>query len=77
MRSITQILIDIDTKIKEHTDIIDTVDIELKKFKGLKQGASSSGMMQNAQRQLVLKDKIIFHRAAILTLKDLKDSINA
>jgi hypothetical protein len=76
MLSVDKISIIIDNKIKEHTDVIEQVDQDLKQFKGLKQGASTSSMAQNAQRQMVLKDKILFHRAAILALNDLKDSIN-
>lgn len=75
MKTINEILTDIDKRIKEHTDIIEEVDAELKSF-GRAGGAARNTDIQVASKKLVLKDKIMFHKAAILVLNDLKASIN-
>lgn len=75
MKTIGEILATIDSKVKEHTDIIQEVDVELKSISS-NGGAARSSMIAAASRKLILKDKILFHRAAILALNDLKESIN-
>lgn len=64
----------IDLRIQEHSKIIEQVDDEVKSLN--KSGMSSNIERMEAQRRLILKDKILFHRAAILALKDLKEEIN-
>lgn len=75
MKTVGEILATIDTKVKEHTDIIQEIDVELKSISS-NGGAARSSMIAAASRKLILKDKILFHRAAILALNDLKESIN-
>ena len=75
MKTVGEILATIDTKVKEHTDIIQEVDVELKSISS-NGGAARSSMIAAASKKLILKDKILFHRAAILALNDLKESIN-
>lgn len=69
MKTVPEILNTLDKKIKEHTNIIEAVDFDIKSMK-------SDNSVENASKRLILKDKILFHRAAVLALKDLKDSIN-
>lgn len=75
MKTVGEILATIDTRVKEHTDVIQEVDVELKSLSRVN-GASSSSMIQAASKKLILKDKIMFHKAAIAVLNDLKESIN-
>lgn len=75
MKTVGEILATIDTKVKEHTDIIQEVDVELKSI-GSAGGAARSSMIAVASKKLILKDKIMFHKSAIAVLNDLKESIN-
>lgn len=75
MKTINEIITTINIKIREHTDIIQEVDVELKSM-GSAGGCDRSSMIKAASMKLILKDKIMFHKSAIAVLNDLKESIN-
>lgn len=74
MKTISEILILIDVKIAEHKREIDSTTEELKSI-GRPSGANRNTDIQNATKRLILKDKVLFHRACSLALHDLKDAI--
>jgi len=68
----------IETKIKEHEAEMEATIVESDKIKAGLEKAQSKGvhaLMLESNKMLVLKDKILFHKAAILTLKDVLESI--
>ena len=76
MKTVGEILATIDIKVKEHTDVIREVDIDLKSLSS-NGGASSHGaIIAQSNKKMILKDRILFHKAAIAVLEDLRESIN-
>jgi hypothetical protein len=73
MKTIPEIQASINSKIEEHKKEIQLANDELE---DLKKDKKAYGSMQVAMKHIVLKDKIMFHKAAILTLDDLKQTIN-
>lgn len=70
MKTIPEILAIMNKKIEEHKREVEAASTELESLKkGVKPG------IENAMKQLVLKDKVLFHKAAGLALNDLKESI--
>lgn len=81
MKTIGEILATIDVKVKEHTDIIREVIEEVNLINSPRASVRASAeqmqaRMQEASKMLILKDKMVFHKAAIAVLQDLKESIN-
>lgn len=76
MKTINEVITSINIKIKEHSDIIKEIDEEIQSFKGSKAGWQVKGQMEDAAKRLVLKDKMLFHKTAVLVLNDLKATIN-
>lgn len=81
MKTVGEILSTIDTKVKEHSDIIREIIEEVNIINAPKASVRASAeqmqaRMLEATRALVLKDKIMFHKAAVAALNDLKESIN-
>ncbi len=70
----------IDSRVKEHSQVMDAilVDIEAlrKTVATLKQQNNVQEMAVQAQKLLALKDRMMFHKAAVLVLKDLQEDIN-
>jgi hypothetical protein len=64
-----QIISIIKGKIIEHKSIIEEIDFDLK-------NTVKEKKIESAMKHLVLKDKMIFHKAAILTLEDLLTELN-
>ena len=67
----TQILNIINTKIKEHEAELKQVSQDVLQVHGIK-----PKNIEEAGKILVLKDKIIFHKAAIMALADLKQEVS-
>ena len=74
MKTIPETLAIIDIKIKEHKTIIQQLDSDIDSSRKLQVDASRT--LEQAMKTMVLKDKVIFHKAALLTLEDLRISIN-
>ena len=64
------ILYTVDKKIKEHQFEMDGCLIELDKLKGSERDISL------VQKIIVLKDKMMFHKGALMLLEDLKKEFN-
>lgn len=69
MKTTVEIITLINTKIEEHKKEIEACDI------GLKALLKKDKALDNAMKHMILKDKVIFHKACLLALNDLKDSI--
>jgi hypothetical protein len=76
MKTISEILAIINSKVEEHRHEIEATSEQLSKIKDWaaisKEGPKG---IQKATQMLVLKDKILFHKACISCLSDLKDTI--
>lgn len=68
MKSTEEIVRLLDKKIEEHKTVIEDMSEDLKKMK-------KDGKIESAYKHMILKDKLMFHKAAILALKDVKNEI--
>ena len=68
MKSIEEIIKDIEIKIKEHKDIIEEVNYDIK-------GMRKDAKLETAQKYMILKDKILFHQSSVMVLTDLLKGI--
>lgn len=64
----------IEKKIKEHEVEVKGATKELASFSG-KEGQARNIQIMNASKKLILKDKVIFHKAAMLALHDLLEEL--
>lgn len=69
MKTVPEILNIINTKIDEHKKEVEACS------GGLEALQKKEKALDNAMKHMVLKDKIIFHKACLLVLNDLKDAI--
>ena len=68
----------LETKIKEHEAEMEATLAESDRLKAGLEKVQQKGvhaLMLESNKILVLKDKILFHKAAILTLKDVLESV--
>ena len=67
----------IDKKIQEHKNELLIIEEEIKQIKADFDKENASGKktqaLQSMQKIMVLKDKSLFHRSAILVLEDVKN----
>lgn len=70
----------IDSRVKEHSQVMDAIMVDIdalrKVVSQLKQDNNVQEMALQAQKLLALKDRMMFHKAAVLVLNDLKEDIN-
>ena len=76
--SISQI---VKTKIKEHQQIIEQIQVDVDKMKEKlaeikKQSGDQQQLMVEAAKLMALKDRMLFHKAAAMTLKDIENELN-
>lgn len=67
-----EIIVLLDKKMIEHQKEIDGAQRDLLDERGKLKAKS----VPEAAKTLILKDKILFHKAAILTLQDIKNELN-
>lgn len=68
MKSNDELKVFFDKKIDEHKSIMDQLNFDLKNL-------VKDGKIESAMKHMVLKDKLLFHKACILTLDDVKKEI--
>lgn len=82
MKTIEQTLAIIDVKVKEHTKIMDEIkkDLEQSRQKMAEMATLAPGdkavLFTQSNLLMVLKDRIMFHKACVLQLNDLVKEIN-
>lgn len=75
MKTVEQILALIASKAAENEAEVEAADKELKTIKNMPNGNKGHAMVTKAMRMMVLKDKMIFHKAVVAALNDLKEEI--
>lgn len=70
MKQVPEIVTLINRKIREHKVEIEGASIELLNMR-------KDGQIQTAMKHMVLKDKMVFHKACIATLEDLLKDIES
>ncbi len=71
----------IKTKIKEHQQIIEQIQVDVDKMRNnlvklKKQTSNQQQLMLESSKLLALKDRMMFHKSAIMTLKDVENEIS-
>ena len=70
----------IDSRVKEHSQVMDAIMVDIEELRKvvskLKQENNVQEMALQAQKLLALKDRMMFHKAAVLVLNDLKEDLN-
>jgi hypothetical protein len=64
----------VNIRIEEHKIEIEKTTKELDNFSN-KQGLSRDTILLNAQKKIILKDKILFHTACVKAIEDIKTLI--
>lgn len=64
----------IETKIQEHQAEVNGATKDISKLSG-PEGQGRSAQLINASKKVILKDKVIFHKAAMLALHDLLEEL--
>jgi len=64
----------IETKIQEHQAEVNGATKDISKLSG-PEGQRRSAQLINASKKVILKDKVIFHKAAMLALHDLLEEL--
>lgn len=81
MKQVPEILQSIRNKITEHKNIMTQIESDLGQMRSLLQKLNEQGnkqdLMQESAKLLVLKDKMLFHKACVLVLEDLKKEIES
>jgi hypothetical protein len=67
-------------KIKEHQSIIEQIQVDVDKMREKlgelkKQAANQQQLMLESAKLLALKDRMLFHKSAVMTLKDVENEI--
>ena len=68
------------TKIKEHQSIIEQIQVDVDKMRDKlgelkKQAVNQQQLMLESAKLLALKDRMMFHKAAMMALKDVENEI--
>lgn len=79
-RCCLEILKVVKNKIKEHQQIIEQIQLDVDKMRekltALKeQAVNQQQLMLESAKLLTLKDRMLFHKAAVMTLKDIENEI--